>query len=219
MTEPERRTRRGRPPLGDRRQEIIQAAQEILADRGYAHTSMKQIADRAGIAPGLLTYYFPAKQALLLEVVAELEKEFTYNWRAELSVYNGPLERIGEAFDKSIAKWSAQPELFRIFYDLSTLASVDEEIKQRLQVMLRRIRAVADEEMRRIAADLPTPPPPNADLASAITAGFHGALYEALTLGEDPRPALTALRFMALSSAAMSYVAAGQRPPIDLDEL
>lgn len=192
---------------------------EILADRGYAHTSMKQIADRAGIAPGLLTYYFPAKQALLLEVMAELEREFTDNWRAELGTYRGPLDRIQQAFDRSIAKWSERPELFRIFYDLSTLASVDDGIRQRIQLMLRRIRAVAEDEVRRITADLPAPPPEGIDIGRAIAAGFHGALYEALTLEEDPRPTLMTLRFMALSSAAMSYVAAGQVPPIDLEAL
>jgi AcrR family transcriptional regulator len=211
--------RRGRPPLSDRRPEIVRAAMEVLADRGYAHTSMKQIAEQAGIAHGLLTYYYPTKQDLLLDVVGEVEREFTDNWQAELGTYRGPLQRIEEAFDKSIAKWAAEPQLFQIFYDMSTLASVDPGIKQRLQQMLLRIRAVADEEMQRISADLPTPPPEGVDIARAITAGVHGALYEALTLGEDPRPALITLRFMALSSAAMSYVAAGQIPPIDLDAL
>lgn len=176
---------------------------------------MKQIADQAEIAPGLLTYYFPSKRELLLEVVNGLEREFTEDWRQALDGAGGPLDRIGAAFDRSIEKWSERPELFQIFYDLSTLGSVDEEIKERIRLMLRRIRSVAEEEMLRIAKDLPTPPPPGTDLASAITAGFHGALFEALTLGEDPRPALNALRFMTLSSAAMSYVVAGQFPPID----
>lgn len=219
MTKPEPAARRGRPPMADRRPQIIRAARTVLADRGYAHTSMKQIAEQAGMAPGLLTYYFPSKRELLLEVVAGLEKEFTEDWRQALSSYAGPLQRIGEAFDRSIAKWAEEPELFQIFYDLSTLGSVDEEIKERIKQMLRRIRTVATEEMHRIAKDLPTPAPAGADIACAITAGFHGALYEALTLGEDPRPALVALRFMALSSAAMSYVAAGQVPPMSLDTL
>lgn len=215
MTEP--RPRRGRPPQRDRRPQIIQAAREVLADRGYAHTSLKQIADHAGIAPGLLNYYYPSKQELLLEVVAGLEYEFTTSWREALDSDAEPLARISAAFDRAITNWSQQPELFQIFYDLSTLASVDEAIKERIQQMLRRIREAADEEMHRIVAALPTPPPPGVDLPGAITAGFHGALFEALTLGEDPAPALSGLRFMVLSAAAMSYVAAGMTPPIDLE--
>lgn len=213
------RTRRGRPPQTDRRPQIIHAALQVLAERGYAHTSMKQIAESAGIAPGLLTYYFPTKQELLIGVVGVLEERFIGTWRDALNTDDEPLRRIGSAFDHSIEMWSEHPEVFRIFYDLSTLALVDDAVQRRLQEMLRRIRAAASEEMARIGAALPTPIPADMDMAAAITAGFHGALYEALSLGEDPRPALNALRFMVLSAAAMSYVAAGQVPPIDPDTL
>lgn len=219
MSDPRRPARRGRPPHGDRRPQIVKAAREVLADKGYAHSSMKLIAEHAGIAPGLLTYYYPSKQALLLEVVAELEHDLTTSWREAMDADAEPLARISAAFDRAIANWSEQPEMFQIFYDLSTLASVDEAVRQRICQMLHRIRSVADEEMRRIAAELPTPLPEGIDITGAITAGFHGALFEALTLGEDPGPALSGLRFMVLSAAAMSYVAAGRRPPIDLDRL
>lgn len=218
MTQTER-PRRGRPPHADRRPQIIQAAVQVLAERGYAHTSMKQIAESAGIAPGLLTYYFPTKQELLMAVVGALEKQFIGTWRDALRTNDEPMQRISAAFDRSIEIWSAHPETFRIFYDLSTLALVDDAVQLRLQEMLRRIRAAASEELARIGAALPTPIPADMDMAAAVTAGFHGALYEALSLGEDPRPALNALRFMVLSAAAMSYVAAGKMPPIDPDTL
>lgn len=212
----ERPRRRGRPPQGDRRPQIIKAAREVLAERGYAHTSLKQIAEHAGITAGLLNYYYPSKQALLMEVVAGVEREFTTNWREALEGDDEPLARISAAFDRAMRNWAEQPELFRIFYDLSTLASVDPAIKVRIEEMLRRIRTVAAEEMERVAQALPTAPPEELDLPAAITAGFHGALLEAITLGEDPGPALAGLRFMVLAAAAMSYVAAGQVPPLDV---
>lgn len=219
MTERVEPIRRGRPPQNDRRPQIIRAARDVLANRGYAHASLKQIAEHAGIATGLLNYYYPSKQALLLEVITEVEQEFIGSWRTALDSDAEPIARIEAAFDRAIGNWSQQPELFQIFYDLSTLASVDDVIRQRIQELLRRIRTVAAEEMLRITAELPTPPPQDSDFAAAITAGFHGALFEALTLGEDPRQALSALRFMVLSTATMSYVAAGQTPPIALDRL
>ncbi|WP_203338376.1 TetR/AcrR family transcriptional regulator [Nocardioides limicola] len=207
-------TRRGRPPKADRRPQIMAAAQEVLGERGYANTSMKQIAEAAGIAPGLLTYYFPTKQELLLAVVEALEVEIVGRWRNAPITDDSPLGRIDAYFAESIRIWSKQPELFRIFYDLTTLAAVDAELGERLAQMLRRLRDVTAEEFARVSADLPTPPPEGVDLPGSITAGFHGALYEALALGEDPTAALNGLRFMTLSAAAMSYVAAGQLPPI-----
>lgn len=213
------RARRGRPPQGDRRRTIIRAAREVLAGHGYAHTSLKQIADHAGIAPGLLGYYFPAKHTLLLAVVSELEHDLISPWRDAIDQHEQPLRRIAAAFDAAIDQWSQQPELFQILYDLSTLAHFDEEIANPIRQLMRSIRQVAEQELSQISNDLPTPLPASVDLPAAVTAGFHGALYEALTLGQDPTPALRTLRFMTLSAAATSYLAAGQTPPIDLAEL
>lgn len=216
VNQPAMPSRRGRPPHGDRRPQIVRSARQVLASRGYAHTSLKQIADSAGIAPGLLTYYYPSKQELMLEVVAQLERDFTTSWRQAIDPSAAPLDRVKAAFDQAIANWSAEPELFQILYDLSTLASADEAIKDRIREMLRRIRAAADEEMREIVAALPGALPDGADFVGTVTAGFHGALFEALTLDEDPTAALYGLRAMIIATVVMTYVDAGQMPPVDL---
>lgn len=205
--------RRGRRPHGDRRLQIVRAAREVLAARGYAHTSLKQIAEHASIAPGLLTYYYPSKQDLMLDVVAELEEDFTRSWREAIDPAARPLERVRTAFDRAITTWSAQPTLFQIFFDLSTLASEDAAVKARIQNVFRRIRAAANEEMQNVVAELPAPLPADVDFAGAVTAGFHGALFEALTLGEDPTATLYALRAMVLSTVAMTYVIAHDGAP------
>ncbi len=59
-----------------RRQEILQAAAELFAEKGYQRTSVREIADRAGIAPGTIYLYFDSKGDLLIglmKCLAELE--------------------------------------------------------------------------------------------------------------------------------------------------
>ncbi|MCC7492121.1 MAG: TetR/AcrR family transcriptional regulator [Fimbriimonadaceae bacterium] len=53
----------------ERREQLLAAALDCFAARGYAATTIKQIAAAAGVAGGLLYHYFASKEALLLAVV------------------------------------------------------------------------------------------------------------------------------------------------------
>lgn len=52
-----------------RRTQITQSAIEVLAESGYAATSMSAIADRIQVSKGVLSYHFASKAELLQEVV------------------------------------------------------------------------------------------------------------------------------------------------------
>src|SRR5215467_3485639 len=51
------------------REQIVRAAAESLLENGYAGTSVRAIASRAGVAIGNLQYYFPTKSELLVESI------------------------------------------------------------------------------------------------------------------------------------------------------
>ncbi|HET7420858.1 MAG TPA: TetR/AcrR family transcriptional regulator [Candidatus Dormibacteraeota bacterium] len=51
------------------REKILQAAFDVLARQGYENTSIKDIAEQAGVAGGLVHYYFKSKQQLVLAVL------------------------------------------------------------------------------------------------------------------------------------------------------
>src|SRR5271167_5223384 len=51
-----------------RRQQIVEAAVAIIDERGLQHLSLSAIEKRAGMSRGQLTYYFPAKEEILLAV-------------------------------------------------------------------------------------------------------------------------------------------------------
>src|SRR5438105_6939412 len=52
-----------------RRAQIIECAIETIATLGYAQASLAQIAKRAGISKGVITYYFASKEELIEQVV------------------------------------------------------------------------------------------------------------------------------------------------------
>jgi AcrR family transcriptional regulator len=53
------------------RQAIMQAAYELFLEQGYAATSMRQIAERAGLALGGIYNHFPNKEAIFSELIHE----------------------------------------------------------------------------------------------------------------------------------------------------
>ncbi|MDJ0381163.1 TetR/AcrR family transcriptional regulator [Streptomyces sp. G-G2] len=54
------------------RERLLQATAELVGERGYEATTLGDIADRAGAARGLISYYFPGKRELLQSAVHRL---------------------------------------------------------------------------------------------------------------------------------------------------
>ena len=69
MSAKQERTRPG--TRDDARTLILDAAEELIAEHGFNGTSTASIATSAGVAKGLLFYYFPAKSDLLVALMAE----------------------------------------------------------------------------------------------------------------------------------------------------
>ncbi|GII95019.1 TetR/AcrR family transcriptional regulator [Sinosporangium siamense] len=65
--------RRGRPPLVGRREEILDAAVRVLADRGIETMSLAQLSEALGFSTYALTYHFGAKEQLLAAVAEHIE--------------------------------------------------------------------------------------------------------------------------------------------------
>ncbi|MFI1000499.1 TetR/AcrR family transcriptional regulator [Streptomyces galbus] len=54
------------------RERLLQASLELVGERGYEATTLADIADRAGSARGLVSYYFPGKRQLVQSAVHRL---------------------------------------------------------------------------------------------------------------------------------------------------
>ncbi|WP_215455205.1 MULTISPECIES: TetR/AcrR family transcriptional regulator [unclassified Streptomyces] len=58
----------------ERRAEIVLAALEVIAERGYRGASMAAVAERVGLTQQGLLHYFPTKEALLVAVLRERDR-------------------------------------------------------------------------------------------------------------------------------------------------
>lgn len=57
------------------RQRLYDTAVQLIGERGFDHTTLRDVAAKAGVSVGLLYRYFPSKQAVVLALYDELSAE------------------------------------------------------------------------------------------------------------------------------------------------
>ena len=65
--------------------EILDAAATLFAEKGYDRTPVKEIAERAGIAPGTIYIYFKGKRDLLLSIADRIIGQAWSETQAQLA--------------------------------------------------------------------------------------------------------------------------------------
>jgi AcrR family transcriptional regulator len=68
-------SRLGNPPT-TRRDEFMRVAADVFAERGFRGAGMREIAERCGVKPAALYYYFPSKAAILEAICNYAVREF-----------------------------------------------------------------------------------------------------------------------------------------------
>ncbi len=73
---------RGRKAPKEARQlQLIEATIDSLAKRGYAETTMADIADGAGLSRGIVNFHFESKEKLLLATLQYMADEYAAHWK------------------------------------------------------------------------------------------------------------------------------------------
>jgi AcrR family transcriptional regulator len=95
------------------RERLLQATLELVGERGYDATTLGDIADRAGSARGLVSYYFPGKRQLLQSAVHRLmHRTLEEALESEPPTKDGN-ERLARAVDAILGLARDQPVLMR----------------------------------------------------------------------------------------------------------
>lgn len=146
-----------------RKQEIIDTAMKVFAERGYEAVTMKDIAREMNVASGLCYHYFQNKQALYEEAVKKYAQSCSRSFievfsQTDLSV-NECIERLGRVWQEAEDDGSyvyagffheKGNELFHRQLDMEMLhiilpyvAAYLEELKKRKEINVPDARAAA----------------------------------------------------------------------------
>jgi AcrR family transcriptional regulator len=157
------------------RRRLVQAARELVPERGWAAVSTRTVAERAGVAPGLVHYHFASLQALLAEATVGAVRDIAGGVGPLLRQARTP----GEVVDLLVAevdRYTGTDPASLLVTETYLAATRDPDLR-------RQLTAVLDDFRDRIAGrlrehDVPEPHATAAVLAAAIDGVL---LHRALT--------------------------------------
>lgn len=150
----------------EKRQAILQAAVEEIAEVGLGAATAK-IAQRAGIATGSLFTYFASKEELLNELYLDLKLEVYSRLNADFPC-KGSLERRARHIWASFLNWAIEfPEKRKVAVQLNVSDVVTAETRARTAAA----RGAVDATMRELG---------NRGALQGLPAGFASATMAAM---------------------------------------
>ncbi|MFC1406875.1 MULTISPECIES: TetR/AcrR family transcriptional regulator [Streptacidiphilus] len=87
-------TSQPRTAAATRRDELLATAAQVFARQGYDATTVREIADAAGILAGSLYYHFDSKESMLDEILSGFLNELWTGYDAVLAAGLGPRETL-----------------------------------------------------------------------------------------------------------------------------
>ncbi|HEX2285720.1 MAG TPA: TetR/AcrR family transcriptional regulator [Mycobacterium sp.] len=148
---------------------LVEAAREVLAERGLADTSLDGIAARAGYTKGAVYANFTSKEELYLALLDERFAGELERLTSALAGVEPPTEEArGAAREFMRFVWS-DPAWPRLFLEFTVYASRDETYRRKLAERYRELHDRITELYQRWSADFPVPPPIPLDAITTMT--------------------------------------------------
>ena len=98
-----------------RRVELLAIAAQLFADRGFKNTTVRDIADAAGILSGSLYHHFDSKESMVDEILSTFQEELFAAYDAVLASDDDPRAKIERAVRLSFAAIDQHPHEVAIF--------------------------------------------------------------------------------------------------------
>jgi AcrR family transcriptional regulator len=181
----------------DTRAQILEAARDALAADGYAHTTTRSIAERAGVHLSLVHYHFEGKQQLLAEVLSQENERLLERQRA---LFEKP-EPLADKWRAACAylREDIRSGYVRILWELWAVGLSEPKLaatwREAIAGWRELLTRVAEEWCAGLAAELPVSPQV---LVTLVANAFQGAEAEILAgVTEEEAPHLEALEGVA----------------------
>jgi AcrR family transcriptional regulator len=152
-----------------KRDEILEAALDLFAQKGYDRTSVREIARHAGLSQAGLLHHFSTKEELFLEVLRRRDDRAT---EPEQPAHTHSVDHLIGAVDRN----ANEPGLVRLFVAMSAESAEDDSearafFAERYEWLLGQI--AADVRAHQASGDIP-PHLDADDAASLLVAAADG---------------------------------------------
>ncbi|MBS4101211.1 TetR/AcrR family transcriptional regulator [Tsukamurella paurometabola] len=104
-----------KPDPSARRAEVLSLSAKLFAENGYRATTVRDIADAAGILSGSLYHHFDSKESMLDEILRDFLDRLFGEYRTVLAAADAPREQLRGCVIASFAAIDANPDAVAIY--------------------------------------------------------------------------------------------------------
>lgn len=150
------------------REDLLDAAAHLFAERGYHHTTVEDVGAAAHVAKGTVYWYYRSKKALFLAVLERAADVYRSELRRGAAKVRSPLARLERAIDGTLSFARRRPDLCRLYFQQVLVDDAD-FVRMRAAIyagLIEDLRATIREAVG--AGEIPAS---NADLAARLIVG------------------------------------------------
>ncbi len=161
-----------------RRAQICRAAATVIAREGFAGTTMRLVAEEAGVSTGMLNHYFANRQDLLTHALVFVSERTQARYRRALEGIPPGVERLSALLDSALSSDPEMVETWRVWIHAFGEAVRLPELRHTIETRMQSAHQIIDEALEGVA-----PPPAQGTIPWSwrLEAFMNGLAIQALT--------------------------------------
>ena len=174
-----------KPNTGQRREQIVHGLLEAIGEHGYDKATIQAIAQKAGLAPGLIHYHFKNKEEILLELVKSLAAVAQRRYEDLAASATGADARLQAYIDARLALGDgAEPQAVAAWVVIGAEAIRQPQVRAAYQDAIAAERALLEALLNDYLLDRGKAPASAGRLAAALGAFMEGAFQLSSAAGD-----------------------------------
>jgi AcrR family transcriptional regulator len=196
-----------------RREQICRAAAAVIAREGFAGSTMRTVADEAGVSTGMLNHYFANRQDLLTQALVFVSERAQQRMREAIADVPPGLQRVRALLDTALADDEEAAETWRVWINSYGEAVRLPELRSTIDARLSSWYEMID---RTLEGLVPADAPQTIPWSWRFDAVLNGLTLQALTSGAelDGRRIRDEVIRTLFPEALARAEAAGERVPV-----
>lgn len=112
-----------------RKYQIVEAAYEVIASKGYSNFTIEDIANTAGLSKGGVLHYFKTKEDILIHLLVQIYKILEDNIKKREKKYRTPERKIKGIIIAYLVTAKRNPSLYKVMLDFGARMTINERIR------------------------------------------------------------------------------------------
>ena len=116
-----------------RKDQIMNAAQVVVASKGYDQARMDDIVEKAQLSKGAIYWYYKSKKDIYLSLIDYWFNEYSAGVLKSLEDKDSSSEQLKSLFDYFVDQFDKNPDTFKIMVEFWRTSGLDVDFNNKLQ--------------------------------------------------------------------------------------